>query len=407
MRIALLLTGHLRTYKIAARQLERYSLNGVQPDVFIGNWSSDEELCKSDFKEEIIYKLYKPKLYKCYDDLVPNINIDKKLYKADPNGTKSMFHIRVNLFNDFEKYCLEHNESYDVIIVSRFDVIPALQLNLNEQKFNKLIDGSIILFNGAYSSEFSGVSDMITIGVQSKIKVYLDFYYNIDKYIDEFIVSEKYLLEIIPEILLGRYINTSKIKYEHIDNALIVVRNNVEDSFIFHTRFRIINHLSSKFLYGDEILDLINNEYRNDYKEFRTNFLYINYPNIFLNKETVNLYFKIISTNEGFQSKLELSQNDRAGAEDILNSILTEIKKIKDKYLKTAYVELYLYLNIKYLKRVDSSFFYRLSFIFNNIKLALFTFSLKILLINLILKIRILKIKIKYSKNNYYGAIFR
>ena len=398
MRIALLLSGHLRTYKIAATQLERYSLNGVQPDVFIGNWSSDEELLKSEFIEDIIYKLYKPKLYKRYEDLAPNINIDKKHYKSDPNGTKSMFHIRVNLFSDFEKYCLEHNVTYDVIILSRFDVIPALQLNLNEQKFNNLIGGSIILFNGAYSSEFSGVSDMIAIGVQSKIKEYLDFYYNINRYIDEFIVSEKYLLEIIPEILLGRYINTSKIKYEYIDNAIIVVRNNVNNSFIFHTRFRIINYLSSKFLYGDEILDLIHNEYRNDYKEVRTNFLYVNYPNIFLNKETVNLYFKIISNNEGFKSKLELSKYDRALLEGILNSIFTEIIKIKDKYIKTAYVDLYLYLNFKYLKRVNSSVFYKLSLIFNNLKLAVFIFSLKILLINLILKIRVLNIKIKYGK---------
>lgn len=407
MRIALLLSGHLRTYKIAATQLERYSLNGVQPDVFIGNWSSDEELHKSEYIEDIIYKLYKPKLYKRYDDLVPNINIDKKYYKTDPNGTKSMFHIRVNLFNDFEKYCLENNVKYDVIILSRFDVIPALRLNLNKQKLNNLICGSIILFNGAYTSEFSGVSDMIAIGVQSKIKEYLDFYYNFERDIDEFIDSEKYILEIIPEILLGRYIKNNKIKYEYIDNAIIVIRNNVEDSFIFHTRFRIINHLSSKFLYGDEILDLIYYEYRNYYKELRTNFLYVNYPNIFLNKETVNLYFKIITNTDGFQSKLELSKYERAIIEEILNSIFTEIIKIKDKYIKTAYVDLYLYLNFKYLKRVNSSIFYKLSLIINNFKLAVFTFSLKILLINLILKIRVLIIKIKYVKNSYYGAIFR
>ena len=122
------------------------------------------------------------------------------------------------------------------------------------------------------------------------------------------------------------------------------------------------------------------------------------YDNIFLNKETVNLYFKIISNNEGFKSKLELSKYDRALLEGILNSIFTEIIKIKDKYIKTAYVDLYLYLNFKYLKRVNSSVFYKLSLIFNNLKLAVFIFSLKILLINLILKIRVLNIKIKYGK---------
>ena len=397
MRIALLLTGHLRTFRIASEFLSKYRIDGAVVDIYIGVWDDDEELIKEQTSLEI-YNIYSPKIFRTYPKL--NINIEvpsEKSFKTNPNNTKSMFYIRKQLFSDFKSYSSKLGLNYDYLILSRFDVVLSSQLKLEKSDSEKLLKGDLLLFNGAYSSEFGGVSDILSIGKQSVIERCLEFYNQYEASLERFISEEKYLEEIIPEVILGRYLDNVGLNYTFLDNNLFIVRPDTKQSIFLPFRYKIINYLTSILLYGDEILNLIHFSKKDEYKLMRDKKLLTDFGNIFTSKIDLDTYKKVVFKPSS--RKNILNKNDEQYLKKIIDKTLNESLTHKDENFKIAYLDLYIFILIRYIRNVKFSLPFFLTIASHALNLKLIKHFLGIITLELFKRFRFLIIKynLKFS----------
>tara|TARA_Y100000589_G_scaffold56171_1_gene46533 strand:+ start:259 stop:978 length:720 start_codon:yes stop_codon:yes gene_type:complete len=125
MRTALLLSGHLRTYKECLKSHESNILSVLNPDVFVHTWdeteaknhhNSDKAIKVSDDDVHNLQKVYSPVNYKIETQNLENIENYHKL--AECNVAKSMFRV----YSMMKEHENDKQFKYDLIVRLRPDI---------------------------------------------------------------------------------------------------------------------------------------------------------------------------------------------------------------------------------------------------------------------------------------------
>jgi hypothetical protein len=179
MKVALLLTGHMRNYEKAYENLKANLLDHHDVDIFLHSWSNRGNVVAkytSDEKEEIepldVVNLYKPVryLFEHPDKVHPNINYQQN----------SVVPVK-NIINMYRKIYLagellrEWDEEYDIVLRFRADLHLKQPLNLDEFKIND---------NNIYVRDLTNnqANDHYCIGSVNSVLVYCSLYSLIDAY---------------------------------------------------------------------------------------------------------------------------------------------------------------------------------------------------------------------------------
>jgi hypothetical protein len=345
LKIALLISGQTRTFRTTSKYLNKYQINGVVPDIFLNIW--DDEI-SNGFREEL-KSVYQPKFI--LTSTAPEdctIDLNNKIYNTNPQNTRQMFFARYRLVKKFNEYCCEKNVNYDVIILTRYDIVLTRNIFIDKSKFHGLENDTILLFNGAYSSEFGGVNDMIAAGSRKAINKYVEIYNNFEKEVEQFSKCDFVVNEFIPEVILGRFLKKTFQNLIFFNNSILLTRSNYKKSLVVSNNFYIINYLSSELLYGSEILDLINDDRKKSFSDERVNKLLTKFSNIFITKSDLLFYFSIISHNHNKGILFDYNERSSATFRKIFNKIIDEISSNNNYNEKLAYAELSIFFVRKY-----------------------------------------------------------
>lgn len=223
MKIALCLSGHLRSFEFTAKYLKSSLLDKFDVDVFLHTWNflgnapnidGASVHIKTSSKHKEIKNLYNPK----------NIAIQPFQYfsgekyrkhlidRRCPNGVFNMF---MKIFqcnkikNDFK---LASKIDYDVVIRCRPDLI--VDYNFTND-FMKEVSSSNCLWV-SNCGHFSGINDQFAMGPEIIMNKYSEFI----KHFDSIILQEKF----VPELLLNKYIKESNILVNEFDFTPILKR---------------------------------------------------------------------------------------------------------------------------------------------------------------------------------------
>ena len=112
-KIAILMRGHVRSYKKTYPILKKIILDNFDCDIFIHSWDCDKE----------ILKLYNPVAFKI--EKKPNYNLvhtNKKIFNRLKISYRNQIYSNIVLTNLMKKYKTDNNINYDMVIYTRFDM---------------------------------------------------------------------------------------------------------------------------------------------------------------------------------------------------------------------------------------------------------------------------------------------
>ena len=185
MRVALLIYGHMRTYKKCIDSLNRNLISSLKPDVFIHTWSLMESRTPSWHSKHIsvdietnledINDAYRPVDIKIETQSKYTPGEDKRVDGISLLGFKYMYHS----LNEANKLKLnnEHknNFKYDIVIKIRPDI--KLKHILTVDKFKSISNNTILV-----GSNGTRAVDIINIGTSDVINTLCKIHNQIDRY---------------------------------------------------------------------------------------------------------------------------------------------------------------------------------------------------------------------------------
>lgn len=223
MKIALILSGHMRGYLQTFDKFKRNILDNNDCDVFISTWetygwwtSKDTLIDKSNdiIDMNSIYKLYNPKIIKVdnFFDQHESIFAKEALkleqfapsdlrYNVRIQNVLSMhfkFQDSIRLWKQYKSKC---NITYDLVIKTRPDAIIE---NIPENT------GDIVMFDGGQNSKNIGLGDIYISGSESQIAKF-DRLYEMTMLLCS--VTNYYC----PHVLMEEYCKTMKISYSRLN----------------------------------------------------------------------------------------------------------------------------------------------------------------------------------------------
>jgi hypothetical protein len=225
MKIALCLSGHLRSYEQTWRALKTFILDPLSPDVFIHTWDTvgqsfhiDNHTTKQKTHQVLhkIQDIYKPKNI----IIEPLIRLNGEKYRKYliddrcPNGVVNMFykiHKTCLLCEDFSK---SFDTTYDVIIRARPDLL--FQTYINDQDLERAANDASLLFvpkNGHYG----GINDQFAFGSSQAMNIYCNCYTNLDKIVTT--------TPLVPELVLKQQL-INKVNIQLTDIRYLLLRVN-------------------------------------------------------------------------------------------------------------------------------------------------------------------------------------
>ena len=183
MKIAVCLSGHVRTFELAQKSLRRNVLDKYDCDVFLSTWENMGNIryathYKTGFDEtderiniDRIKDVYKPVSLLIEDGLSKDIEKIKKPFEfiktrngANMDQTISMFYKMWNCNELKKKYEQEHNIKYDLTFRCRFDVYIN---NVNMEMSTKEVQ---------FISGHCGFNDIVFVGPSNHMNDVCDLY---------------------------------------------------------------------------------------------------------------------------------------------------------------------------------------------------------------------------------------
>jgi hypothetical protein len=197
MKIALCISGLLRTFEKNFPNLEKFFIQKYHPDIFVHTWSQIDRDVKIKNFQKKIEDVYKPK--KLLIEEPCNFHISQNIQnlnygKYDINGVLSMYYSINKSINLID-------ENYDTVIRFRGDCLLKHNFDLLE------INNSIVI---PLYGNFSGCNDQIAYGSQENMKLYAECFNNINNYCSEG-------AEFCPEKLLNYHIQKNNLPVEKQD----------------------------------------------------------------------------------------------------------------------------------------------------------------------------------------------
>lgn len=226
MKIALCLSGHLRTFDQTYYSMNQFILKKYNPDIFVHTWDklgffcpykSDRNLNQTSNRLLQVEQLYRPKkiivensefveqLKKEADDYAPHLkNVPKHV-----GHMASMFY-KIYACNELRKrFELENNVKYDWIIRSRTDLMFSHPLNIPNKEDNTVWIPQFLSGEGWYTDQFA-VAD------SDSMDLYSSLYFDLPEYF-------KSKMEFYPEKFMFWALN-KKINIKFIDIKFHILR---------------------------------------------------------------------------------------------------------------------------------------------------------------------------------------
>lgn len=204
MKIALCISGYLRSFEQTFPSLQKHFLNFYpQTDIFIHTWNTYELKNSLILNENLINNLFKPKnIIIEQEKILPTIKeMDEKNYCniRVVQSVLSMFY-KIKAANDLKiAYENQNNFKYDYVIRFRSDLdlkenIILENLNLQQINIPKLGD-------------FQGINDQFAISNSDNMNTYCSIYDKLGYYLQ----NGPYYLSMAPEMLLKYHLIKNKI----------------------------------------------------------------------------------------------------------------------------------------------------------------------------------------------------
>jgi len=225
MRVAVCLSGHLRTWKTTAKSFHRYVQFPHDADVFIHTWSTLDFPSRTWWRKDLnkIETVTRP------DDLKANLSkyynlkgfqIENQVdfYKPEfeawnkdsqilaENVVSSLYSAKCS-YHLLLKHEEETGQKYDVIVKTRPDIKFFSRLQL--QSIDVDYVSGLKMFNWENYEPFS---DLLNFGLSEDMGILFNFFDHIDDYLKPQNFCPK---TIVPEVLMGKYlknrgVNTSE-----------------------------------------------------------------------------------------------------------------------------------------------------------------------------------------------------
>lgn len=227
MKIALCLSGHLRTFEKTYSSLYKNILNVYNPDIFIHTWDklgfacnykTDKDLNSTYDKQNIINKLYNPKNIiiessSFVEELKEHGNQYAPHLRNEPKHVghmASMFY-KIYACNEIRKqFELQNPVKYDYIIRSRADLVFNNSLTLPPIEENTVWIPKHISGEGWYTDQFS-------IGNSDSMDLYSSLYFDIPEYF-------KAKMDFYPEKFMFWGLNKKSLTTKYLDINFHILR---------------------------------------------------------------------------------------------------------------------------------------------------------------------------------------
>lgn len=206
MKIALLISGRLNMNPI----LYKNTCSFFAPhffDLFVSHSSGYSPEQISEFNA-----LYNPKRIRESDEKCIDISEYPKRPETYSHRMMCMYLNRKYVFEVFEKYIEETQETYDIVISTRLDVFYDSPIYLDSFQFDT---STTVYIPEQY--DYGGINDQLAIGKFDGMKIYMNVYDNIE-----------YLLKlgvtVHPETILLHHLNIYQIQIQRFPLKYRIIR---------------------------------------------------------------------------------------------------------------------------------------------------------------------------------------
>ena len=232
-RVALCISGYLRTFGDTFKNLEKHILLNNNCDIFIHTWDTNFDNQKS-FKDKIdenyILSTFNPK--KIIIEKPKNFNLSPIMHKQNVdnrniNNVLSMLY-KIKKCNDLKnEYENQKNIKYDATIRYRSDIL------MKEDLLIRNIENNSIYF--PEYGNFGGICDQMAFGNTEMMNIYSSLFDKIENYLYEG-------LPLNPEKLLLHHIKSKSIKINRFFSKFVLLRKNnqFQDNILLEKKFGFI-----------------------------------------------------------------------------------------------------------------------------------------------------------------------
>ena len=206
MKVAVLVSGMLRTFEETYPRFKKYIIDDLEPDIFFYGYPNKKGI---NYCENKIKQLWNPKDYKIVeytDSLKKEICLDENKYEKNKrpetkvNNVLSAAYALKNC-NDLRlKYQNDNHIDYDIVLRIRSDYY--FINHINQSQLESAKKGEILIPNEWDFKEVHplAVSDGIALSNNFSMNKYCELYNHIDNYFDEGIMFH-------PETYFGVHID--------------------------------------------------------------------------------------------------------------------------------------------------------------------------------------------------------
>lgn len=206
MKVAVLVSGMLRTFEQTYPRFKKYIIDDLEPDIFFYGYPNKKGI---NYCENKIKQLWNPKDYKIVeytDSLKKEICLDENKYEKNKrpetkvNNVLSAAYALKNC-NDLRlKYQNDNHIDYDIVLRIRSDYY--FINHINQSQLESAKKGEILIPNEWDFKEVHplAVSDGIALSNNFSMNKYCELYNHIDNYFDEGIMFH-------PETYFGFHID--------------------------------------------------------------------------------------------------------------------------------------------------------------------------------------------------------
>jgi hypothetical protein len=247
MKVALLISGEMRTHQECFSNLSKTIIKKYNPDIFIHTWkkkglSIKDARAHHDESYTSIYNeiaSIEQSFYESYFDTILNIQRPQELKEREPlnsRGNLPLFYKMEQCFELMEKHEKENDFLYDYVIRMR----PDLEVFGNLPNLKELSPKCIYLSHSKISA-----SDQFAIGSRAPLKYYCSVFSHLKEYWKDPIRTGEYKDTLVGERLMKYHLDKNKdITMNTIDADLIIRR--FDDSLINKRLTRIKRHVKRK-----------------------------------------------------------------------------------------------------------------------------------------------------------------
>lgn len=227
MRVALCLSGHLRSYELTSESIQEFIIQPLSADVFIHTWdtvgiSPHIDAATVRLKTKNVLKRVNSLLTPRQIIVEPINRIYGEKYRPFLTDKRSPVNI-TNMFYKIYKaneLCNNYPVKYDLVIRARPDLMFSSPINMQDIS-QAITENCVFLPNFGH---FSGYNDQFAFGGTNAMKIYSNCYNELDRWAPT--------VSFVPETLLKKHLteNNVDVRFTSIYYQLVRANGDVFDS---------------------------------------------------------------------------------------------------------------------------------------------------------------------------------